>query len=256
MGQKLTRALEAAKTQVQALSKNMFPKASSDNQIDAIIEKVNRAGEAIQNVSSMMQGLTIGDLNFGALGTEVTNFQTKIDALSSELDSKINQGLVNAVTNSTELKQIFTELGTDLSSATATSLFEDLAKGAKAAGAEAAKAKSEYDKIIESMNKKQTTINRLEATPLGTEEKAANVRQQVEELTKQYDEIMGQLREKMAAGLQGKLAGTGLDPNKFLDQFFDGLTSAPDVVKDKIKSIKESQEKFVNYDYEITDYML
>ena len=48
MGKDISKAFASAQAQVKDLAKNMFPKASSDTQIDAIIEKANRAGDAIQ----------------------------------------------------------------------------------------------------------------------------------------------------------------------------------------------------------------
>jgi len=55
MGKSISKALQNADAQVRNLSKNMFPKASSDSQIDAIVNKVNTAGESIREVAKLMQ---------------------------------------------------------------------------------------------------------------------------------------------------------------------------------------------------------
>ena len=47
IGKKLSRAIKYAESQLKTLSRNLTPHATSNTQIDSIIEKTNRAGEAI-----------------------------------------------------------------------------------------------------------------------------------------------------------------------------------------------------------------
>ena len=241
LSQKITKALASAQKEVQSLGKNMFPKASTDAQVDAVVEKVNRIGSALQNVSAMFQGLTMGDLNFNALGSEFQNIQSSINSLSSSMDNKLNQGLVDAVSNSNQLKSIFTELGTDMSKATADSLFEDLAKGAKQAAEEATKAETAYKNATEAVNKKNKALIDAQNSPIGTEAKQASIKAEVDNLTRQYNDVMSSLRNQMSEGLMSKLQGSSLDPAVFLDNFFAGLT--PETIGNKINALFESLSK-------------
>ena len=151
MGKSITKAMEQAQSQVKALSKNMFPKASSDSQIDAIIEKTNRAGEAIQHVASLLQSVQISDLNLGAFGGDIETFKNQIASLQTELDSKLNAGIIKAVGESEQLKNVFQSLGTDLSKATGATLLEDLSKGAQ-------KATNDVTELEKKLEKTQTSI--------------------------------------------------------------------------------------------------
>ena len=63
IGKKISSALSQVQKQAQDLGRNMFPKASSEEQINSVVEKVNRVGEAIQNVASMFQSLSIKQKN-------------------------------------------------------------------------------------------------------------------------------------------------------------------------------------------------
>ena len=148
IGKKLGTALEQAKKQFADLSKNMFPKASSDTQVDAIAEKVNRLGMSIQTVAGMFQSLNLDNLNLAALGPEITNIINQINTLQSTMDSSMNSGIREAVSNSTELSAIFKELGVNVSTMTAEGGMKSLSEGldaARAAAAEAAQALSEIE---------------------------------------------------------------------------------------------------------------
>ena len=235
LGQKISKALQSAQKQVYDLGKNMFPRASTDSQIDAIVEKVNRVGNALQSVSSMFQGLNMEDLNFSALGSEFQSIQTQINSLSSSMDAQLNQGLRNAVSNSSQLSSIFTQLGTDMSKATADTLFEDLSKGAQQAAKETSEAEKAYKNATDAVNKKNKAIMDAQASPIGTEAKQANIKAEVDSLAKQYNDVMAGLRDTMTKGLTSQLSGTQLDPATFLDSFFAGLT--PDNIGKKINAL-------------------
>ena len=155
IGKKLTAALNQAQKQVQDLGKNMFPKASSDTQIDAIVEKINRAGEAIQNVSSMMQNLNLGDLNFGSLNEEIAAINSQMQNLQNSVNTTFNNGIREAVNNSEQLKQVFTELGVNINAMTAES-------GAKALSNGLAQAQTDAEKATEAFNNAHETVAKLQ----------------------------------------------------------------------------------------------
>lgn len=155
IGKKITAALNQAQKQVQDLGKNMFPKASSETQIDAIVEKINRAGEAIQNVSSMMQNLNLGDLNFGSLNEEIAAINSQMQNLQNSVNTTFNSGIREAVNNSEQLKQVFTELGVNINAMTAES-------GAKALSNGLAQAQTDAEKATEAFNSAHETVAKLQ----------------------------------------------------------------------------------------------
>ena len=89
IGKKLAKAISQAETQLKGLEKNMFPKVSSDSQIDAVIDKVNRVGESLLNINQLMQSVGSGDLNLSSFGGDIESFRNQISDL--EKDLKINQ---------------------------------------------------------------------------------------------------------------------------------------------------------------------
>ena len=147
IGKKLSTAIESAKKQVAELSRNMFPKASSDTQIDAIAEKVNRVGAALQNVSNMFASLNIGDLNFKALSPDISAAVREMEQLQTAVDSTMNGGIQQAIANSDQLKNAFKSLGADIKSITADNGGDILAKGLATATQEAEKATQAYDRV-------------------------------------------------------------------------------------------------------------
>ena len=155
IGKKISVALSQAQKQAQELGKNMFPKASSDNQIDAIVEKVNRVGTAIQNVSNMMQGLNIGDLNLDALSAGVASINSQMQSLQNSVNTTFNSGIREAVNNSEQLKQVFSELGININTMTAESGAKALAQGLADAASDAEKAKTAFESAHETVIKLQ-----------------------------------------------------------------------------------------------------
>lgn len=238
MGKSITKALEQAQTQVKNLSKNMFPKASSDTQIDAIIEKTNRAGEAIQNVAKMMQQLTVGDLNLDGLGSGIQEFRNQISTLESELQSKLNSGLLQAVHSSTALKDTFKDIGTDLSKVTdADALFEELSRGAREAAAEIKKAQDELDAINKKIASNQLSQQRLDSSPLSTLEGRQNLDNELNNIKDRYNDIFSTLRKQMAQGMETLVGGASVDSQQLLNIFFQDLT--PENIKEHIKALYE-----------------
>ena len=152
IGKKLAEAFEQAQSQVKALGKNMFPKASSDTQIDAIVEKVNRAGEAIQHVSTLLSTVGAGDLNLGVFGDQIKDIINQISQLQSAIDTSMTGGIQSAIASSQQLQQVFAELGIDITKVTAESGKEALAAGLDAAKASAEEAKQAFDKAAQAVS--------------------------------------------------------------------------------------------------------
>ena len=235
IGKKLTSALTQAQKQIQDLAKNMFPKASSDQQIDAIVERVNRAGEALQNVATIFQSVDIKDLNIGALGAEFSSLQKEIQSITNTITSNLNTELVNAVENSNELKAVFESIGTDLSQATAVSLFEDLNNGAKDVTESLEKAQKEYDQFQSKIQKTQAELTQLEASPISNAEKAANLNTELKAIGNDYKKAFEDLRTTMSNNMEAAFKGKGVNSKKLLDTFFKDLS--PDNIRQRIEDL-------------------
>ena len=231
----VTKAFEQASNEVKGLSKNMFPKASSDTQIDAIVEKANHAGEAIQNVVRLLQQVTVNDLNFGNFGTEIDSFRSQIAALEQDLNTKLNQGLLSAVQGSQQLKDVFAGLGTDLSKADANTLFQDLSKGAQDAAGEVKKAQAEVDAIEKKLNDTQLSLNKNKQSILATQEGRMNLDTEIKGISDSYNNIFDSLRNTMEKGLSSALKGQNIDTKGMLDTFFKDLT--PENIKGRIQNL-------------------
>lgn len=237
IGKKISAALTQAQKQVQDLSRNMFPKASSDNQIDAIVEKVNRAGIAIQNVSNLMQGLTIGDLNFGTLSSDITSVINQISALESQIDNTFNQGIREAVGNSAQLKAIFQDLGVDIAGLTVEGGTAALSKGLADAGAAAAAAQANFEQASAEVDKLQASLaNVKNANLFGGDFNLSSLlgdlgnfadpekilsQQKLEELRNNICERIASLNLENGSALQDKVTALfgEIDPKTTLEQF-------------------------------------
>ena len=165
IGKKLSAAIENAKKQVTDLGKNMFPKASSDTQIDAIAERVNRVGAALQNVSNLFQSLNFGDLNLKALSPQISSAVTEMQQLQTAVDSTLNGGIQQAVANSEQLSNVFKNLGVNIKSLTAESGSDILTKGLVDAEQQANKASLAYDKAVSKMQAAQEKLTKVQASP-------------------------------------------------------------------------------------------
>ena len=210
IGKKLSTALEVAKKQVADLGRNMFPKASSDTQIDAIAEKVNRVGAALQGVSDLFQGLNIGDLNFKALSPEISAASRELEQLQAVVDNTMNKGIQEAIANSAQLSTAFKGLGADLKSITADNGGDILAKGLANAEQEAEKASKAYDKVLSRAEAAQRKLNNIYANPYSSK----NFNQ---------EEVMG------------KLLGFD-DPNRVIN--VDKIKEIQDKVQEVLNSFK------------------
>lgn len=237
IGKKISAALTQAQKQVQDLSRNMFPKASSDNQIDAIVEKVNRVGEAIQNVSSMMQCLNIGDLNLGTLNGEIAAINNQVQNLQNSVNNTFNTGIREAVNNSEQLKQVFADLGVNINNMTAESGAKALAQGLASASQDAEKAKAQFEEATAKVDKLQASLASVKnANLFGGDFNLSNLlgdlgnfadpekilsQQKLEELRNNICERIASLNLDNGSALQDKVTALfgEIDPKTTLEQF-------------------------------------
>ena len=237
IGKKLTSAISQAEAQLKSLSKNLTPRASSDTQIDAIIEKANHAGEAVQKVAALMQRVEAKDLNLSAFSDGISNFRKEIAALESELEGKLVAGMQSVIAQSSDLKNVFDNiLHVDTKGKGPTELLNAISDGAKKAAADVQAAEQALNAIQKKHTTKQNDLTKKEQGPLGTALSRDQLMNQVKEYEKEFQDIFSELREKMAEGLKTKLAGnTTIDQKALLDSFFGGLT--PDTIRAKIEEL-------------------
>ena len=159
IGKSLTKAFTNASQQVKELSKNMFPKASNELQIDKILGDVDRVGMALDNVRSMFSGVSLQDLKLNGLTSEISSAIREINTLQSSVTNTMNTGIRDAVSNSTELKSIFTSLGQDITKLTPESGRIALADGLAAAREEAEAAQQVLQKATDKVTSLQDKLN-------------------------------------------------------------------------------------------------
>lgn len=241
LGKDISKALSDAQKQLAQLYKNPTPKASSDTQIDSILERANRVGEAIQRVQGMMQGLTLDNLNFSALGSEITDLSTKINQLESDFSSKFNNGILDAVKNSEQLTSIFKELGVDTTTANVETLTNALSTGMKKAAEETAAAAKELDaakqKVAELSAKQAGYENEPFSNLLGKQ----NIGEEISKLSNEYDKAISDMQAKLTEKLSKFFSKDGRDSedaNKYIQEFLSGLS--PENIKEKINSLYSS----------------
>lgn len=231
IGKKLANAIEQAKKQVTDLGKNMFPKASSDSQIDAIAEKVNRVGVALQHVSDLFQGLNIGDLNFKALTPEIANAAKEMEQLQNTVNATMNGGIQQAIANSDQLNAAFKSLGVNIKSITADNGGDILAKGLSNAEQEAEKAGKAYEKVLAKAQAAQEKLDSIQANPyssknfnkeevmgklLGFDDPARIINEnKLKEIQERVGEVLNNFKGQGSAN-----AGVA---QKLIDQFFGDI---------------------------------
>lgn len=164
IGKKLSKAISEAEDRLKGLNKNLTPHATSNTQLDSIIEKTNATGEALQRVAQLMQSVNGKDLKLSAMGGEVDSLLKQIQALESQISTSIDSGLrvslQQAQGDAQNLKAIFESLGVNLDTITQASGLSALNEGLRAAQQEASKAETALDKINEKLVKQQTDFSR------------------------------------------------------------------------------------------------
>ena len=163
IGKSLSKAFINAQQQVKELSKNMFPKAGNELQIDKILGDVDRVGMMLDNVRSMFSGVSLQDLKLDGLTTEISSAIREINTLQSSVTTTMNAGIRDAVSNSTELKSIFTSLGKDITQLTPESGSMALSEGLAAAREEAEIASQALQKTTSKVNELQEQLNNKKA---------------------------------------------------------------------------------------------
>ena len=234
----ISKALEKAKTEVKNLSKNMQPTASSDADIARIVNKVNSAGVAVQQIAKMFQELDTTDLNLGRMGKEVTDLTSQIGLLEEELQSKLSQSFREFINSSESLKSLFQDLGIDTAKASIEEFFAGLEKGSSTAKKVLGETEKALKKAYNAVNENQEKQLAQSARALGTTEKKDVIVAEVEEIASLYEQALQPLQTTVSKGLTELLTGNKkLDKQEIIDSFFGGLT--PENLSEHISQLRE-----------------
>lgn len=242
IGKKLSKEIDAAGNQLKALSKNLSPKATSDTQIDNIIDKTNLLGESIQHIAKLMQSVSAKDLNFDAFGDGISNFRKEIAGLEEDLQTKLSAGIRETISSSDQLKEVFENiLNIKIDGKSSEELFQALTDGANKAQEELKELDEKIEETNEKISRRKARQEKLEESSFGTALGRDQLIEETKGFEKEYQNIFDDLKNKITENLKKVIGGnTTIDQQKLLDSFFGGLT--PQNIKERIKNLYASLE--------------
>ena len=242
IGKKLSKEIDAAGNQLKALSKNLSPKATSDTQIDNIIDKTNLLGESIQHIAKLMQSVNAKDLNFDAFGDGISNFRKEIAGLEEDLQTKLSAGIRETISSSDQLKEVFENiLNIKIDGKSSEELFQALTDGANKAQEELKELDEKIEETNEKISRRKARQEKLEESSFGTALGRDQLIEETKGFEKEYQNIFDDLKNKITENLKKVIGGnTTIDQQKLLDSFFGGLT--PQNIKERIKNLYASLE--------------
>ena len=238
IGKSLEKAIKYAEGQLKNLNKNLTPKASSDTQIDSIIEKTNRAGEAIQEVSALMQKVTFGDIDFSSFENSIGKLMGTLSDLESELDARVSKRLRETITNSTELTESFSKLNIDVKDKSAGEIFEIVSEKAKKAAEDTEAARVKLETAQKDLNSQQEKLDKLESNPIYNKD---SLKQDLQNISVEYTKTFDEIKTKIQEGLRDLLGSDNVQANKLMENFTNGLS--PQTLKDHLMQLKNELQK-------------
>ena len=235
IGKSLEKAIKYAEGQLKNLNKNLTPKASSDTQIDSIIEKTNRAGEAIQEVSTLMQKVSFGDIDFSSFENGIGKLMNTLQDLETELESRVSKGLREAVTNSTELTESFSKLNIDVKDKSAGEIFEAVSEKALKAAEDTEKARVALENAQKNLNSQQGKLDQLESNPIYNKD---NLQKDLQGITEEYTKTFDNIKTQIQNGLKNLLGSDNAQADKLMENFTAGLN--PQTLKEHLMQLKNA----------------
>ena len=235
IGKNLKKAIEQAESQLKSLSKNLTPKVSSNNQIDNLTEKTNRAGESIQKVADLMQKVGESDINFESFDSSIKELMTRLQQLEKELNDEISAGIKNTIVNTESLSNAFKQLNIDTKDKTGVQLFEELVQKSKEAEKTVVDAAEAVEAAQQKLAQKKASLTAAESNPIANKNELSK---QLKDMTKDYGTAISSLQEKVKTGLNSLLKDDSKTAEKLLNGFMGGLT--PDNLKERIQTLKDT----------------
>jgi len=243
IGKKLAQAIQVADSQLKALMKNMTPQASSNTQIDAIVNKVNTAGEAIRHVADLLQQVTVGSVDFSPIKAELDGLSSSLTKAKAELEANLMDGLTNAISQSEQLSGTLQKIGISTEGKSTGQFFEELAQKAQEAAQATEEAQNKLAAASENLAKAQGDLEKNQQNPLA--DKNA-VKDQLRGLVDEYQKALGQLGESLRTNLTSMLNGDSAKADEMAKVFLNGLT--PETLKNHIMQLKDSVQQLLGKD--------
>ena len=245
IGKQISSALSDAESRLKSLMKNPTPTAKNDSQIDSTISKVNQLGESVQHVASLMQNVTVGDLNLSVLGESVQNIILQITTLKNQLNNIDNGSFQKMIGSSEELSTIFKNLNIDVAGKNNTQIFEELGEKAEEAARRVSKAEAQLTKAQANVAAKRQTLANLQKSPVNNRQQ---FQKELREMGEAYKSGMGNIKELVDEKVKSLLEGKNGSENsqKIIDAFFKDLTLDPGVLASKLSELQNSIREVLN----------
>ena len=240
IGKKLEKAIKQAESQLNNLGKNVNPRILSETQLDSTIEKVNRVGESIQEVSNLMQNVNVGDINFGNFENSVNKMMNDLASLRTQLDSNLTQGLQEAITNSTELSDALKKIKVDPTDKSATQIFDAISEKAIKATEDTEAARVALEEASKKLASSENSLQQLENNPIYNKD---NLKKELSSITQDYTKIFKDLKASVSKGLKELLPNNKTDANDFAKQFMEGLN--PENLASHLKNLKDQVQSIL-----------
>ena len=238
IGKSLEKAIKYAENQLKNLGKNLTPKASSDTQIDSIVEKTNRAGEAIQEVTRLMQKVSVGDIDFSSFENGIGKLMGTLRDLETELDSRISNGLRQTIAGSTELTDAFSKLDIDVKGKSAGEIFEAISEKAKKAAADTEDAQTKLETAEKNLSAQQGKLNKIESNPIYNKD---TLEQDLQNIAVEYTKTFDDIKAKIQEGLRSLLGSDSTQADELMKNFMNGLN--PQTLKDHLMQLKNALQQ-------------
>lgn len=243
IGKQLASAFDDANKQVKALGRNLSQRATSDNQIDAITNRANKAGEAILNIVKLMKRVTSDDVNFSSIQGELDGLSDSLARLNNEFASNMSSGIQKAVADTGELTDAFKKLGIETKELKTPAEFSDaVATKLKEAEKAAKSAQASLTKAANKETREKNILKNLQDSLFNKDD----ITNQLKTLADQYQGPLKNFKKSLETNLLSMLKGNQVKTDEFIAAFFDGLT--PETLQAHLKALKDSVQNILGKD--------
>lgn len=238
MAKSIKAGIQSAEAELKNLSRNMFPTASSEGQIDAIINKVNHLGDSIRTTADKMKSLGINDLNLSAIDPQIQQLMGNLDQLQNKFTETISQGMKDTINNSQELSQAFKDLGIQLdNNSTTSSIFEAIITKSEEAKQKVIEMEQAFSKAEKKYNTEVGNLNTLTNNPLFANKD--QIDKNLQDIVQNYTNAINRLKPQLEQGLKSlDIKGGEKKREELLNNFLGGLT--PENLRTRLIELKNS----------------
>ena len=237
LARNLTKGLASAESQVKNLSKNLTPKITNDSQLDRLTEKINTAGDSIQQLGLKLQQVSNKDINFDSLGTALKDLERQLKEIETQLTNETSAALKDFINSSEELSKVFKDLDIKIDDKNSIEILDAISKKATETTNTTKKAFTALDKATTNYNQKQARLKSLEASPINNKDEIEN---NLRGITESYEKAFAEMKNRMTSGLTQNFGVNKEDADKIAASFLGGLT--PENIKEKIDELRQKVE--------------